>query len=269
MNKERLYIYDTTLRDGQQTHGIQFSTDDKINISKLIDKLGVDFIEGGWPGANPTDSDFFASVPKVNAIMTAFGMTKRDGRSAENDEVLAAVINAGTTSVCLVGKTYDFHVTKALGISLSNNIVNISKSIEHIVAKGREAIFDAEHFFDGYHANPNYALDCLHAAYSSGSRWIVLCDTNGGTLPSKIYQITQEVIKSGIPGSSLGIHCHNDTENAIANSLAAIDAGVRQVQGTINGLGERCGNTNLIVSLDICTSIPVLIILFLYISTSS
>ena len=138
MNKERLYIYDTTLRDGQQTHGIQFSTDDKINISKLIDMLGVDFIEGGWPGANPTDSDFFASVPKVNATMTAFGMTKRDGRSAENDEVLAAVINAGTTSVCLVGKTYDFHVTKALGISLSNNIVNITKSIEHVVAKGRE-----------------------------------------------------------------------------------------------------------------------------------
>ena len=246
MNKERLYIYDTTLRDGQQTHGIQFSTDDKINISKLIDMLGVDFIEGGWPGANPTDSEFFASVPKLNATMTAFGMTKRDGRSAENEEVLAAVINAGTTSVCLVGKTYDFHVTKALGIGLTNNIVNISKSIEHIVAKGREAIFDAEHFFDGYYANPNYALDCLHAAYSSGSRWIVLCDTNGGTLPSKIYQITQEVIKSGISGSSLGIHCHNDTENAIAGSLAAIDAGVRQVQGTINGLGERCGNTNLI-----------------------
>ena len=246
MNKERLYIYDTTLRDGQQTHGIQFSTDDKINISKLIDMLGVDFIEGGWPGANPTDSDFFASVPKVNATMTAFGMTKRDGRSAENDEVLAAVINAGTTSVCLVGKTYDFHVTKALGISLSNNIVNITKSIEHVVAKGREAIFDAEHFFDGYEANPSYALECLHAAYSTGSRWIVLCDTNGGTLPSKVYQITRDVIKSGIPGSNLGIHCHNDTENAIANSLAAIDAGVRQVQGTINGLGERCGNTNLI-----------------------
>ena len=193
MNKERLYIYDTTLRDGQQTHGIQFSTDDKINISKLIDMLGVDFIEGGWPGANPTDSEFFASVPKLNATMTAFGMTKRDGRSAENDEVLAAVINAGTTSVCLVGKTYDFHVTKALGISLSNNIVNITKSIEHVVAKGREAIFDAEHFFDGYKANPSYALCALKAAFDQGARWIVLCDTNGGTLPSEIYQITRGV----------------------------------------------------------------------------
>ena len=214
MNKERLYIYDTTLRDGQQTHGIQFSTDDKINISKLIDMLGVDFIEGGWPGANPTDSEFFASVPKLNATMTAFGMTKRDGRSAENDEVLAAVINAGTTSVCLVGKTYDFHVTKALGISLSNNIVNITKSIEHVVAKGREAIFDAEHFFDGYKSNPSLFFMCIKSSFDQGARWIVLCDTNGGTLPGQKFIKLIEVSKK-FSGKNIGIHCHNDTENAL------------------------------------------------------
>lgn len=246
MSKEKLYIYDTTLRDGQQTHGIQFSTDDKLNISRLIDELGVDYIEGGWPGANPTDSDFFSASPKTSATLTAFGMTKRDGFSAENDDVLSAVINANTPTICLVGKTHDFHVEKALGISLENNLVNIKKSIERLISIGREAIFDAEHFFDGFEANPNYALECLRSAYTAGARWLVLCDTNGGTLPSKVYKITRAVIESGIPGSHIGIHCHNDTENAVSNSLAAIDAGARQVQGTINGLGERCGNANLI-----------------------
>lgn len=246
MSKEKLYIYDTTLRDGQQTHGIQFSTDDKLNISLLLDELGVDYIEGGWPGANPTDSDFFSTAPKTKATLTAFGMTKRAGFSVENDDVLSAVVNASTSTICLVGKTHDFHVKKALGISLENNLDNIKKSIEHLIVNGREAIFDAEHFFDGFEANPTYALECLRTAYAAGARWLVLCDTNGGTLPAKVYQITSAVIKSGIPGSHLGIHCHNDTENAVSNSLAAIDAGARHIQGTINGLGERCGNANLI-----------------------
>lgn len=246
MSKEKLYIYDTTLRDGQQTHGIQFSTDDKLNISLLLDELGVDYIEGGWPGANPTDSEFFSAAPKTKATLTAFGMTKRDGFSVENDDVLSAVVNASTSTICLVGKTHDFHVKKALGISLENNLDNIKKSIEHLIVNGREAIFDAEHFFDGFEANSTYALECLRTAYAAGARWLVLCDTNGGTLPTKVYQITSAVIKSGIPGSHIGIHCHNDTENAVSNSLAAIDAGARHIQGTINGLGERCGNANLI-----------------------
>ncbi|WP_417278242.1 citramalate synthase [Celeribacter sp.] len=243
--KDRLYLYDTTLRDGQQTQGVQFSTEEKHLIADALDHLGVDYIEGGWPGANPTDSEFFADAPKTKATFTAFGMTKRAGRSAENDEVLAGVLNAGTDSVCLVGKTHDFHVTTALGITLEENIENIEKSIAHLVAQGREALFDAEHFFDGYKANPDYAIACCQAAYKAGARWIVLCDTNGGALPGEVYQITLKVIDAGIPGSHLGIHTHDDTGNAVANSLAAINAGARQVQGTLNGLGERCGNANL------------------------
>jgi 2-isopropylmalate synthase len=245
MSKERLYIYDTTLRDGQQTQGVQFSTSEKTRIAEALDKLGVDYIEGGWPGANPTDSAFFETAPKTRARLTAFGMTKRAGRSAENDDVLAAVMNAGTGAVCLVGKTHDFHVTAALGITLEENLENIAASIAHLVAQGREALFDAEHFFDGYKANPDYALACLKAAHAAGARWIVLCDTNGGTLPEEIARIVRAVIAAGIPGENLGIHTHNDTENAVAGSLAAIEAGVRQVQGTLNGLGERCGNANL------------------------
>ncbi|MBS9716218.1 citramalate synthase [Pseudohalocynthiibacter aestuariivivens] len=245
MSRERLSLYDTTLRDGQQTQGVQFSTAEKQQIAEMLDALGVDYIEGGWPGANPTDSEFFSAAPKTKAILTAFGMTKRSGRSAENDDVLAAVMNAGTSAVCLVGKTHDFHVTAALGIDLAENTANIAQSIAHIVAQGREALFDAEHFFDGYKANPDYALETVKAAYDAGARWVVLCDTNGGALPSEIYEITRAVIDAGIPGDRLGIHTHNDTENAVANSLAAIDAGARQVQGTLNGLGERCGNANL------------------------
>jgi len=242
---DRLYIYDTTLRDGQQTQGVQFSTPEKIRIAQALDTLGVDYIEGGWPGANPTDSAFFDEAPTTKARLTAFGMTKRAGRSAENDDVLAAVMNAGTGSVCLVGKTHDFHVETALGITLEENLENIGASIAHIVAQGREALFDAEHFFDGYKANPGYALQCLQAAQTGGARWIVLCDTNGGTLPEEIARIVKDVIARGIPGDRLGIHTHNDTENAVAGTLAAIDAGVRQLQGTLNGLGERCGNANL------------------------
>jgi len=245
MTKQRLYLYDTTLRDGQQTQGVQFSTSEKQQIAQVLDTLGLDYIEGGWPGANPTDSDFFDAAPKTRATMTAFGMTKRNGYSAENDDVLAAVMNAGTPAVCLVGKTHDFHVTTALGITLEENLENIAASVKHLVAQGREALFDAEHFFDGYKANRDYALAAIKAAHDAGARWIVLCDTNGGTLPHEVGAIVTDVIASGIAGENLGIHTHNDTENAVANSLAAVDAGVRQVQGTLNGLGERCGNANL------------------------
>lgn len=245
MTKTRLTLYDTTLRDGQQTQGVQFSTPEKHRIVKALDALGIDYIEGGWPGANPTDSAFFEEVGHTKATVTAFGMTKRAGRSAENDDVLAAVMNAGTKSVCLVGKTHDFHVTAALGITLEENVDNIRASVAHIVSQKREALFDAEHFFDGYKANPDYALTCLHAAYDAGARWIVLCDTNGGALPSEVGRITEAVIASGIPGTHVGIHTHNDTEMAVATTLAAVDAGARQIQGTLNGLGERCGNANL------------------------
>ncbi len=242
---ERLFLYDTTLRDGQQTQGVQFSTAEKVQIAQALDTLGIDYIEGGWPGANPTDSAFFDAAPKTRARLAAFGMTRRAGRSAENDDVLAAVMNAGTRSVCLVGKSHDYHVETALGITRAENTENIAASIAHVVAQGREALFDAEHFFDGYRANPAYALETCRAALEAGARWIVLCDTNGGALPADIARIVAQVIAAGIPGERLGIHTHNDTENAVAGSLAAIDAGARQVQGTLNGLGERCGNANL------------------------
>ena len=261
MAKQRLYLYDTTLRDGAQTQGVQFSTQDKVQITAALDELGIDYIEGGWPGANPTDSEFFEKDIQTRATLTAFGMTKRAGRSAANDDVLAAVMNAGTPAVCLVGKSHDFHVEKALGISLEENLQSILQSVEHIVAQGREALFDAEHFFDGYKANPAYAIAAIKAAYDAGARWVVLCDTNGGALPAEVGTIVGDVIAAGIPGDHLGIHTHNDTENAVANSLAAVDAGARQIQGTLNGLGERCGNANL-VSL-----IPTLLLKEPYAST--
>jgi 2-isopropylmalate synthase len=244
--RERLWLYDTTLRDGQQTRGVDFSVEDKIRIAGALDALGVDYVEGGWPGANPTDSAFFAEVPPLaRARMAAFGMTRRAGRSASNDDVLAAVLDAGTAAVCLVGKTHEFHVVTALGITLDENVAAIRDSVAHAAAKGREVLFDAEHFFDGYRANPSYALDCLRAAQGAGARWVVLCDTNGGTLPGEVGRITGEVIAAGIPGERVGIHTHNDTETAVAATLAAVDAGARQIQGTLNGLGERCGNANL------------------------
>jgi len=244
--RERLWLYDTTLRDGQQSQGVDFSVDDKLAVASALDGLGIDYVEGGWPGANPTDSGFFATAPRLaRATMTAFGMTKRAGRSAANDEVLAGVVNAGTPVVCLVGKSHEFHVRTALGISLEENLANIAASVSHVVGLGREAILDAEHFFDGYRANPAYALDCLRAALDAGARWVVLCDTNGGTLPAEAGAIVAAVVAAGIPGERLGIHAHDDTGNAVAVTLAAVDAGARQVQGTLNGLGERCGNANL------------------------
>jgi len=254
MTRERLFLFDTTLRDGQQTQGVQFSTAEKRQVAAALDALGVDYIEGGWPGANPTDSDFFAEAPRTRATMTAFGMTRRVGRSAANDDVLAAVLDAGTPAVCLVGKAHEFHVTTALGVTLEENLESIRTSFAHLRAKGREAIFDAEHFFDGYRANPAYALACLRAALGEGARWVVLCDTNGGTLPAEVGRITAEVVAAGVPGDRLGIHCHDDTGNAVANSLAAVDAGARQIQGTLNGLGERCGNASL------TTLIPTLLL---------
>jgi 2-isopropylmalate synthase len=245
MSKEKLYIFDTTLRDGAQTQGVDFSIDDKQKISSSLDNLGVDYIEGGWPGANPTDTEFFNQDHNFkNAKLTAFGMTKKSEHSAENDPMLASLINSKSSSVCLFGKSWDFQVDVALGITNEQNLHNISESTKHIVNSGKEFMFDAEHFFDGYKANPDYAISCLKAAYDNGARWIVLCDTNGGTLPHEVSRIVLEVTKH-IPGKNLGIHAHNDTENAVANSLIAVQAGVRQIQGTINGLGERCGNANL------------------------
>ncbi len=246
MTKERLYIFDTTLRDGAQTSGVDFSVADKHAIAEALDRLGVDYIEGGWPGANPTDSGFFEAPPTLKrAILTAFGMTKRPGRSADNDPGLTAVLSAPVGAVCLVGKTWDYHVDVALGIERSENVAMIGQSIAAAVAKGHEALFDAEHFFDGYKANPEFAMACLASALAAGARWVVLCDTNGGALPHEISRIVGEVAKQ-IPGDHLGIHCHNDTGNAIAGSLAAVQAGVRHIQGSLNGLGERCGNADLV-----------------------
>ena len=245
MSKEKLYIFDTTLRDGAQTEGVDFSVDDKNKIAKVLSEIGIDYIEGGWPGANPVDTEFFSKPLSLNkSIFTAFGMTKKTGRSAENDPSLSSLINASCSAICVVGKAWDFHVKTALEIKNEDNLENIRETAKHIIKNGKEFLFDAEHFFDGFKSNPEYALDCLKSAYDQGARWLVLCDTNGGTLPHEVTEIVSKVTKT-IPGKNLGIHAHNDTENAVANSLAAIQAGVRQVQGTINGLGERAGNAAL------------------------
>jgi len=246
MSDKRVYLFDSTLRDGAQTQGVDFNAADKTAIALDLDSLGIDYIEGGWPGANPTDDTFFANPPALkHSKFTAFGMTRRPGRSTDNDPGLSAILSAKTQCVCIVGKTWDFQVKVALEIELDENVAMIADSIAHANEKADEALFDAEHFFDGYKDNPDYSIKCLKAAYEAGARWIVLCDTNGGTLPDEIEQIVAKVIEH-IPGDHLGIHCHDDTGNAVANSLAAVRAGVRQVQGTLNGLGERCGNANLI-----------------------
>lgn len=254
MSDNRVYLYDCTLRDGAQTQGVDFNASDKVLIAEELDNLGVDYVEGGWPGANPTDDAFFESPPELKrARLTAFGMTRRAGRSTDNDPGLKALLDSGVNAICIVGKTWDFHVDVALEIEHEENIAMIGDSIAHAKSKVDEVMFDAEHFFDGYKANPEFALSCLKTAFEAGARWIVLCDTNGGTLPHEIEEIVTAVTHH-IPGSNLGIHCHDDTGNAVANSLAAVRAGVRQVQGALNGLGERCGNTNLI------TLIPSLIL---------
>ena len=245
-SSNRLYLFDTTLRDGAQTQGVDFSVADKAAIARELDLLGIDYIEGGWPGANPTDDRFFADPPEFrNSKFVAFGMTRRAGRSAANDPGLSAILQTRARNVCMVGKTWDFHVDVALEVDRTEYLGMIEDSIAYAGTKVEEVMFDAEHFFDGFKANPAYALDCLKAAERGGSRWLVLCDTNGGSLPHDIERIVGEVTRT-FPGTRLGIHTHNDTENAVANTLAAVRAGVRQVQGTINGLGERCGNANMI-----------------------
>ncbi|PHS78263.1 MAG: citramalate synthase [Rhodospirillaceae bacterium] len=246
MGLDRVYIYDTTLRDGAQTSGVDFGPMDKQAIAQELDQLGVDYIEGGWPGANPTDNTFFDNLPPLKtARITAFGMTRRAGRSASNDPGLNAVMATAANVLCMVGKASGYHVDVALGIERSENLAMIKDSVAYAASKMDEVLFDAEHFFDGYKADPDFAMACLTAALDGGARWVVLCDTNGGTLPFEIEDIVGKVITE-IPGDQIGIHCHNDTENAVANSLVAVRAGVRMVQGTLNGLGERCGNANLV-----------------------
>jgi 2-isopropylmalate synthase len=245
VSDKRVYLYDSTLRDGAQTRGVDFSAGDKIILASEFDRFGIDYVEGGWPGANPTDDAFFAHPPALShATLTAFGMTRRPGRSTDNDPGLQAILGAGVSAVCMVGKTWDFHVRTALETTAEENLTMIAESARAVVTGGLELLFDAEHFFDGYKADPGYALACAEAAAQAGARWIVLCDTNGGTLPDEIERIVAEVSKT-ISGEKLGIHCHNDTGHALANSLAAVRAGARQVQGTFNGLGERCGNADL------------------------
>jgi 2-isopropylmalate synthase len=244
--RERLYLFDTTLRDGAQTTGVDFSLQDKRLIARTLDEIGIDYIEGGYPGANPTDTEFFGTDPGfAHATLTAFGMTKRAGRSVANDPGFQATLQAKAGAICLVAKAWDYHVRVALGISNEENLDGVAQSIDAVVASEREAMLDCEHFFDGYKANRAYALAVARTAYKAGARWVVLCDTNGGTLPEEIAAIVADVCNH-VPGSHVGIHTHNDTENAVANTLAAVRAGARQIQGALNGLGERCGNANLI-----------------------
>ncbi|MGA7974775.1 MAG: citramalate synthase, partial [Pseudolabrys sp.] len=246
MSKERLYLFDTTLRDGAQTNGVDFTLADKVAIARMLDDIGIDYVEGGYPGANPTDTEFFASDHRLKTTtFTAFGMTRRPGRSASNDPGLAALLEAKAAAICFVAKSWDYHVKVALETTGEENLASIRDSVRAAKAKGREVLLDCEHFFDGYKANPDYALACAKAAYEEGARWVVLCDTYGGTLPHEVEEIVVKVCQA-IPGDHVAIHAHNDTEQAVANSFAAVRAGARQIQGTLNGLGERCGNANLV-----------------------
>jgi 2-isopropylmalate synthase len=245
MARERIYLFDTTLRDGAQTNGVDFTLNDKIVVARMLGELGIDYVEGGYPGANPTDTELFAKDHGLDTTFTAFGMTRRPGRSASNDPGLAALLDAKSDAICFVAKTWDYHVRVALETTEEENLASIRDSVKAAKDKGREVLVDCEHFFDGYKTNPAYALSCAKTAYDSGARWVVLCDTNGGTLPHEIEEIVRAVTKV-IPGDHVGIHAHNDTEQAVANSLAAVRAGARQIQGTLNGIGERCGNANLV-----------------------
>jgi 2-isopropylmalate synthase len=243
MARERLYLFDTTLRDGAQTNGVDFTLADKLAVANMLAGLGIDYVEGGYPGANPTDTELFAHERKLNTTFTAFGMTRRPGRSTSNDPGLAALLAAKADAICFVAKSWDYHVRVALETTPEENLASIRDSVRAARAQGREVLLDCEHFFDGYKANPQFALACAKAAYDEGARWVVLCDTNGGALPHEVERIVGEVTAT-IPGDHVGIHAHNDTEQAVANSLAAVRAGARQIQGTLNGLGERCGNLN-------------------------
>ena len=249
----RVRIYDTTLRDGTQGEGVAFSVEDKLMIARKLDELGVDYIEGGWPGSNVKDAEFFArarSLSLKHARLAAFGSTCHPRHRVEEDPNLAALLEAETPVVTIFGKTWDLHVTKALGIPLERNLELISASVAYLKSKGREVIYDAEHFFDGFHADAVYALETLLAAERGGADWLVLCDTNGGTLTSRLTAVIRQVMQS--MRTPLGIHAHNDSDLAVANSIAAVECGAEQVQGTINGYGERCGNANL------CSVIPAL-----------
>jgi 2-isopropylmalate synthase len=252
MSRERIYLFDTTLRDGAQTNGVDFSIHDKQLIAGLLDELGIDYVEGGYPGANPSDTEFFSEKPNFqHARFTAFGMTRRAGRSVSNDPGVAALLEARADAICFVAKSSAYQVRVALETTKEENLASIRDSVTAAKSAGREVMLDCEHFFDGYKEDPEFALACAKAAYESGARWVVLCDTNGGTMPDRIEEVVREAAKH-IPGDHLGIHAHNDTEQAVANSLAAVRGGVRQIQGTLNGLGERCGNANL------CSIIPTL-----------
>ena len=245
MTRERLFLYDTTLRDGAQTNGVDFSLEDKVAVAALLERLGVDYVEGGYPGANPLDTAFFAERRTKAARFAAFGMVKRAGRSVENDPGVRDTLAATADATCFVAKTWDYHVRVALETSLEENLAAIGETIAAAVAAGREAMLDCEHFFDGYAANPDFALACAKAAYEAGARWVVLCDTNGGTMPERVEAVVRAVAEH-VPGDRLGIHAHDDTGQAVANSLAAVRGGARQIQGTLNGIGERCGNANLV-----------------------
>ena len=251
----QIQIYDTTLRDGAQREGLTLAVEDKLKIARQLDKLGVPWIEGGWPGANPKDGEFFRRLqlePLTQAEVVAFCSTRRPGGLAAEDKMLAAILAAGTKWVTIFGKSWDLHVTEGLKTNLGENLEMIRDSIEYLVAQGRRVIYDAEHWFDGYKANPEYALQTLQTAIAAGADWLVFCDTNGGTMPHDLTRIIGEVINAIDPNKQLqfGIHPHNDCELAVANAIAAVTSGVTMVQGTINGYGERCGNANL------CSIIP-------------
>ncbi|WP_448381608.1 citramalate synthase [Gloeomargarita sp.] len=252
MTGERIWIYDTTLRDGAQREGLALSLEDKLQIAHLLDQLGVPFIEGGWPGANPKDVQFFWQLqqePLTQAQLVAFCSTRRPHTTAAEDVFLQNILAAGTRWVTVFGKSWDLHVTEGLGTTLTHNLDMIADTITYLRQHNRHVLYDAEHWFDGYRANPEYALATLETAFAAGAEWLVLCDTNGGTLPHQIAEIVQQV-RARFPQARLGIHTHNDSGTAVANALAAVQSGVRMVQGTINGYGERCGNA------DLCTLIP-------------
>nr|CRH04800.1 2-isopropylmalate synthase/homocitrate synthase [Candidatus Magnetococcus massalia] len=241
-----IQIYDTTLRDGSQSEDVLFSVQDKLRITRRLDELGVDYIEGGWPGANPKDDDFFrevASHPLLNSRLTAFGSTRRAGSKVEEDKVVQGLLGSGVSVVTIFGKSWDLHVQRALGIPLAQNLELIYDTIRYLKRHVDKVFYDAEHFFDGYLHNPQYARQTLEAAQQAGADCLVLCDTNGGTMVEDVSRMVGAVTDLDV---DLGIHCHNDCDLAVANSLAAVRAGAVQVQGTINGIGERCGNANLI-----------------------
>ena len=242
-----IQIYDTTLRDGAQGEGVSFSLEDKVLIARRLDELGFDFVEGGYPLSNPKDAEFFqrlAAEPLRHSKLCAFGMTRRRGMAAADDPGMRALLEAQTPVITIVGKTSDFHATEVLGVSLEENLAMIRETVAYLGSQGREVIYDAEHFFDGWKSNPDYAAKTIRAAAEAGAMLVVMCDTNGGSLPEEIAALTKAA--RGAVDVPLGIHCHNDCELGVANSLAAIDAGAVHVQGTINGLGERCGNADLI-----------------------